>query len=153
MNKKKNNFIPKIIKFKKYYNKTGTLVPFENSNKNLKIGNNCPIKIRRIFFSTAKKNTFRGNHAHKLCSQLLICINGSIKIDTIHHYKKKKTFYISKNKNLALLIPPLVWNKIYFKKKNSYLIVICDHKYNKKDEYINSLGKFKIVSKKKFGIK
>ena len=55
MNKKKNNFIPKIIKFKKYYNKTGTLVPFENSNKNLKIGNNCPIKIRRIFFSTAKK--------------------------------------------------------------------------------------------------
>ena len=34
----------------------------------------------RVFFLSAKKNCIRGNHAHKICSQYLISINGNIKI-------------------------------------------------------------------------
>jgi len=58
-------FLPKLIKFKKYSEKSGYLVPFENVKKKIDLGNNCPIKIKRIFFSSAKKGTFRGVHAHK----------------------------------------------------------------------------------------
>jgi len=150
MLKNKKHFLPELIKFKKYSEKGGYLVPFENVKKKVKLGNNCPIKIKRIFFSSGKKNTFRGDHAHKLCSQLLLCVNGSIKIETIFHVKKKKTFYISRNKNYALLLPPLVWSRIYFKNKKSLLVVICNYKYDNRNEYINSFNKFISISEKKF---
>ena len=150
MLKNKKKFLPKLVKFKKYSEKGGYLVPFENVKNKINFGNNCPIKIKRIFFSSAKKNSFRGDHAHKLCSQLLLCVSGSIKIETIFHIKRKKTYYISRNKNYALLLPPLVWSRIYFKSKKSLLVVICDYKYDNKNEYINNFGQFINISKKKF---
>jgi dTDP-4-dehydrorhamnose 3,5-epimerase-like enzyme len=150
MLKNKKIFLPKLISFKKYSEKGGYLVPFENVKKRINLGNNCPIKIRRIFFSSGKKGSFRGDHAHKRCSQLLLCVNGSIKIETIFHTKIKKNYYISKNKNKALLLPPLVWSRIYFKNEKSLLVVICDYKYDNKNEYINSFKEFINISKKKF---
>jgi hypothetical protein len=49
----KNNkrFLPKLIKYKKYSEKGGYLIPFENVKKRIVLGNNCPIKIKRIFFA------------------------------------------------------------------------------------------------------
>ena len=150
MLKNKKKFLPKLVRFKKYSEKGGYLVPFENVKKRLNLGNNCPIKIKRIFFSSGKKDSFRGDHAHKLCSQLLLCVSGSIprilRLDII----TIKTYYISRNKNYALLLPPLVWSRIYFKSKKSLLVVICDYKYDNKNEYINNFGQFINISKKKF---
>jgi dTDP-4-dehydrorhamnose 3,5-epimerase-like enzyme len=147
MNNKK--FIPKLISFKKFYNhKTGYLIPFYKKNK--KINLNClPLKIERFFFSTSNKNSSRGDHAHLFCSQFLICISGSLKIETVFSLKKKKTFYISEKKSFGLLLPPLVWSKIIFLKK-SFLFVVCDYKYDKKKEYINSFKKFIKISEKYF---
>ena len=71
----------------------------------------------------------------------LLCVGGSIKIETIFKINKKKTYNISKNKNYALLLPPLVWSRIHFKNKKSLLVVICDYKYDKK-EYIQSKREF-----------
>ena len=53
----KNNkrFLPKLIKYKKYSEKGGYLIPFENVKKRIALGNNCPIKIKRIFFLLQKK--------------------------------------------------------------------------------------------------
>ena len=51
MLKNKNKFLPKLIKFKKYSEKGGYLVPFENVKKRINSENNCPIKIKRIFSS------------------------------------------------------------------------------------------------------
>jgi len=150
MQKSKKKFLPRLIKYRKFSEKGGYLVPFENVKKRINLGNNCPIKIKRIFFSSAKKNSFRGDHAHKLCSQLLLCVSGSIKIETIFHINKKKNYYISKNKNYALLLPPLVWSRIHFKSKRSLLVVICNYKYDNKNEYINNFKKFIKISKKKF---
>ena len=50
MLKNKKKFLPKLIKYKKYSEKGGYLVPFENVKKRITLGNNCPIKIKRIFF-------------------------------------------------------------------------------------------------------
>ena len=150
MLKNMKKYLPRLVKFKKYSENGGYLVPFENVKRRINLGNNCPIKIKRIFFSSAKKNSFRGDHAHKLCSQLLLCVNGSIKVETIFHAKRKKNYYISRNKNYALLLPPLVWSRIYFKSTKSLLVVICDHKYDNKKEYINNFNQFINISKRKF---
>ena len=134
---KKKLYTPRLIKYKKYLDKRGHLVPFEIKKNKIKINNLFSFPIKRIFFSLGKKNYFRGDHAHKKCSQLLICLNGSVNIETIHHSKKN---------NLALLIPPMVWNRLYFKSNNSLLTVLCDYKYDNKNEYINDYNEFKRLS-------
>ena len=133
--------IPKLIKFKTYNDKRGLLIPFEVKNKKIKLNNSFFFNIKRIFFVMGKKNYFRGNHAHKKCSQILLCLNGSIKIETKYRNIVKK-FRISKKKNEALFIPPMIWNKLFFKDNNSLLAVICDYKYDYKKEYINDYKKF-----------
>ena len=142
---KKKLYTPRLIKYKKYLDKRGHLVPFEIKKNKIKINNLFSFPIKRIFFSLGKKNYFRGDHAHKKCSQLLICLNGSVNIETID-YSKKNIFNISRNNNLALLIPPMVWNRLYFKSNNSLLTVLCDYKYDNKNEYINDYNEFKRLS-------
>ena len=88
--------------------------------------------MKRIFFSVGKKNYYRGDHAHKKCSQILLCLNGSIVVETIKKNKVRK-FKINKNKSEVLFIPPMVWNRLYFKNNNSLLAVICDYKYDHKN--------------------
>jgi dTDP-4-dehydrorhamnose 3,5-epimerase-like enzyme len=138
---------PKIYKFQKYIDKRGYLIPFEYSTEKKGV-NILPFKIKRIFFSIGKKNYFRGDHAHKKCTQLLICLNGQIEIQTLNLKNKKKTFFLSKKKNNALLIPTYVWSKIYFKSKNSFLGVLCDYKYDNRNEYIDDYNIFKNLIKK-----
>ena len=133
---------PRYITFKKFQDKKGYLIPFESSNEKVLKGNKLPIKIKRIFFSSGKKNYFRGDHAHKRCSQLLMCLKGQIKIETIFK-NRKKIFKISENKLKTVLIPPMVWNRIFFLKKKSLLGVICDYKYDSKKEYIHNFNEFK----------
>jgi len=145
MQMKKKIYHPRLIKYKKYLDKKGYLVPFEIKNQKIKINDFFSFSIKRIFFSLGKKNYFRGDHAHQKCSQLLICLNGSISVETIYHFKKK-IFNISRKKNFALLIPPMVWNRLYFKNNDSLLTVLCDYKYDNKNEYINNYNEFKKLS-------
>ena len=105
------NKIPKYIHFKKFYSKNGYLFFLEKNNLQI---NNLPIKINRIFFTTAKKNTIRGEHAHIYSSQLIICIKGKVSINTISKKNKKKKFIISEKKNRALFVPNLIWNTLKF---------------------------------------
>jgi len=139
--------IPKIINFKKYKDKRGYLVPFETSKKKFR-KNTLPFVIKRVFFSIGKKNYSRGDHSHKKCNQLLVCLNGKINIQTIDLKGNKRIFYLSKSKNKALFLPPFVWNRIYFKNNESILGVICDYKYDNKNEYINKFKDFKKLMKK-----
>ena len=124
---------PKLIKYKNFKDNRGLLVPFEIKNR--------MFKMKRIFFSVGKKNYYRGDHAHKKCSQILLCLNGSIVVETIKKNKVRK-FKINKNKSEVLFIPPMVWNRLYFKNNNSLLAVICDYKYDHKNEYIDDYGEF-----------
>ena len=127
-----------IKKFNRFTDITGSLVPFYK-NKSL---NN--FNIKRFFFIYGKKKYMRANHAHKKCNQILIPINGTIKIDIFNLKKKKKTFTLSqKNKNY-LLVPSFHLMKIKFFQENAILLTLCDYKYNRKeyiqeDEFFNLL--------------
>ena len=84
---------PRYISYKKFLDKKGYLIPFESLGERIIRGNKLPFKIKRIFFSSGKKKYFRGDHAHKKCSQFLICLHGIIKVDTIFK-KKNPLFYL-----------------------------------------------------------
>lgn len=94
----------------------------------------------RIFFLKALKNCFRGNHAHKKCSQFLFSINGNIEIYVDNGKKETK---INLKFGTILKIEPMNWLRIKLK-KDQILAVLCDKPYSK-NEYIRDYKKFKKI--------
>ena len=118
LNKKKS----KILK-----DNRGCLFFFENSN------------FKRVFFIYGKKNQIRGNHGHKLTSQLIVNINAKVKISIIN--KKGKKNVTLKSIGEYINVPPMNWVSIKFSYAGC-LSVICNRKYSKRD-YIYDLNKIK----------
>ena len=121
------------IKIRSYKKKSGLLIPL-NFNKEF------PISVKRIFFIYGKTNMYRGDHAHKKCTQIFFPISG--KIELILEQKKKKKIIISSGKSEAIIVPKMVWCRLKFLKKNSIVAVICDRKYEFED-YIEKYRVFK----------
>ena len=124
---------PKVFSFKKFTKRSGKLLPITFNNK-------FPIKVKRIFFIYGKKNHIRGDHAHKKCSQVFFPIIGKIKI-SMKYKKTEKSINLSHNGSKALLIPPIVWNRLEFLKNNSVVLVLTDYEYDFKD-YIETYKEF-----------
>jgi len=129
-------YIKKINFFKDNRGKLGSL-----DHKKFK----C-FSIKRTFFiNFFKNNVTRGKHAHKRCSQFIICISGKIKIKTIDSKLNKKNFILS-DFDKGIYIKPLVWVEITSLKSNTSIICFADRKYEKLD-YINSFTEFKKIIK------
>ena len=66
----------KIMKLKLsiHNNKLGKLITYDEFIKKNKF------KVKNIFIIYGKKNAVRGCHAHKKSTQILLCVNGQIKI-------------------------------------------------------------------------
>ena len=125
----------KKIKLRSFKKKSGKLVPI-NFDKTF------PIQVKRFFYIYGKKNQYRGNHAHKKCTQIFIPIFGKIKLSLVSK-NKKKYYDLNYKKNYGIVVPPKTWIKLHFLNKNSIVLVICDQKYEYKDyivtykEYLN----------------
>ena len=102
-------------------------------NKNLKMN------FMRTFLVYGDKNTHRGRHAHKQCSQLLIAING--KIEVVCKDAQNHKSFILENPKEALLVPPKVWSEQIYKENGSILGVWCDEPY-REDDYIRDWNEF-----------
>lgn len=125
---------PLLINFPLHANDSGTLGVYET-------GKSVPFKISRVFTISAKKGVTRGHHAHKECSQLLVCVSGVINVicdDGINI-----TEYKLQNMGLGLLIPSGLWAYEKYLEDDSVLMVLCDHGYAESD-YIRDYNKFKI---------
>ncbi len=122
----------KLLKLKKFVNNNGTLIPIY-LNKLKKF------EIKRFFILHGKKNSIRGDHAHKRCTQIFIPLSGKIKLEVLK--KNKKIFILGKMNQDMLIVPPLHWCKINFLEKKSSILVLCDIKFSEK-EYIRNYRKF-----------
>ena len=132
---------PYFIKLLSYPEYNGTLMP-------LYINSSFPktFKLKRMFLLFGKSKFFRANHAHKKCSQIIVPLNGSIKIEIRNKFQKKNVTLNIKNKKL-LVIPPYNWIKIIFKRNSDSLLTLCNYKYDKK-EYISKFEEFnKIINR------
>jgi dTDP-4-dehydrorhamnose 3,5-epimerase-like enzyme len=124
----------KLIQFPVFKEDNGELSVFEQNI------NGIPFQIERIFNVRANKGSVRGQHAHRLCSQLLICSNGSIEV-TCNDSFNKKVFLLDRP-NYGLLVPPAIWAEQNYLQNNSSMTVICDRPYEAKD-YISNYKLFK----------
>ena len=94
--------------------------------------------IQRTFIIKADINTNRGYHAHKRCSQLMVCLQGDIDIfcdDGV----RKKTFCLKETD--SIMVPPGIWSYQEYKGESNILAVWCDMNFEEED-YIRSYEEF-----------
>ena len=110
-------------------------------------GNIIPFNMSRVFTVRASKDSVRGEHAHRHCSQLLICTNGAVEVkcDDI----STTEIYVLDKPNFGLLIAPGIWADQKYIEDNTTLTVLCDRPYEEAD-YIRKYDDF-VVTKQNIG--
>jgi len=125
----------KLLEFPIFEEDSGELVVFEENISAI------PFSIKRIFNVRSEKGSVRGKHSHRLCSQILICSNGSIEV-TCDDSIIRETFILDKP-NYGLLVSPGIWAEQKYMKHNTTMTVICDRPYEGED-YISDYADFRI---------
>tara|TARA_X000001036_G_scaffold422716_1_gene445929 strand:- start:361 stop:780 length:420 start_codon:yes stop_codon:yes gene_type:complete len=99
-----------------------------------------PFALKRVFTVIgAKKGAKRGNHAHKICNQILCCISG--RINLICDNGVDKINIILDSRSEAILVPSGIWAEQEYLDNNSALIVFCDQPFDE-DDYIRSYKEY-----------
>ena len=101
---------------------------------------NLPFSIARLFFVRAAQNAIRGQHAHKLCNQFMMCVHGSIEIVCDDGTAKRSLVLDAVDK--AVLVPASIWASEIYHRPESVLMVACDRVYEEAD-YIRNYNEFR----------
>lgn len=109
-----------VVVHRTFSDPRGSLVPIELSSA-------VPFPIVRLFwvFDVPAGNK-RGGHAHRTCSQYLLCIRGAIEV-LAHDGEADATFTLEPG--AGLLIPPAIWAAERYLTGDTALLVLCDHAY------------------------
>jgi len=95
-----------------------------------------PFPVVRLFYiRDVPPGTCRGRHAHRLCSQYMICISGKVEIN-VTDGKQERSLELAPGN--AVLIAPGIFAAETYKDPDTILLVLCDRPYEAED-YIHSL--------------
>jgi dTDP-4-dehydrorhamnose 3,5-epimerase-like enzyme len=122
----------KQVNIPTFFEDNGHLIVVE-SNKTF------PFPIKRSFTVFAENGNIRGQHAHKKCTQLLTCLNGSVRV--ICNDGENILEFLLSNPSEGLLIPPEIWSEQIYELENSILMVTCDRVYESED-YIRDFNEY-----------
>lgn len=118
------------------------LPSFPDSNGELIVGDvtaHVAFHLERIFFVIgAPAGSFRGDHAHRRCTQILVCLRGVVEV--LADDGDERDRYVLDNPRVALAVPPLTWTHQAFG-EDSLLLVLADEPYDEA-EYIRSRHDF-----------
>ncbi len=97
--------------------------------------------VERVFYIfDVPSHQTRGEHAHKVCYQFLIALQGSVRILLDDGHRRSE---ITLDKpHQGLLIPPMVWSSQYEFSEDSLVLVLASHPYDEKD-YIHVYEEFR----------
>lgn len=98
-----------------------------------------PFAIARMFTLTAPVGARRGEHAHRRCTQFMLCTHGAVDV-ICDDSCDKQVFALDRN-NLALCVPPTIWTTLVFKEDRSVVVVLCDRPYEEAD-YLREYPEF-----------
>lgn len=99
-----------------------------------------PFAPKRYFlvFDVPSSET-RGEHAHRICEQYLVCVSGSIAV-VVDDGEHREEIVLS-DPTQGLYIPPGVWGIQYKFSSDSVLLVFASHEYDP-DDYIRNYSEF-----------
>ena len=120
-------------------------VPDERGYMTVVSARTIPFQVKRVF-SISSKNTIRGNHAHKDCTQFIVCLSGSLEVLVDDGLTKQK--YILTSSSEGLIIPPGIWAHQEYSDVETVINVFCDEEYRESD-YIRNYKDF-VNYKKEF---
>ena len=130
----------KLIELPYHKENNGDLVVVE--------GEIIPFSIKRVFNVRQQKGDIRGRHAHRHCSQLLICTNGAVEVKCDD--SRTTEIYVLDKPNFGLFIPPGIWADQKYIENNTILTVLCDRPFEEAD-YLRNYEDFKLFSKQNIG--
>jgi UDP-2-acetamido-3-amino-2,3-dideoxy-glucuronate N-acetyltransferase len=81
----------------------------------------------------------RGEHAHKSCEQLLICVAGSVRALADDGLNREE--FLLDQPEQALYMPPMTWGTQYNYSPDAVLLVLASHEYDAAD-YIRDYESF-----------
>jgi len=104
------------------------------------VAKQVPFEPRRFFLVyDVSSQRVRGEHAHKECSQFLVCTHGSCSVVVDDGFQRQE---IRLNQpSVGILIPPMVWATQYNYSPDAVLLVLASHLYDPQD-YIRDYEDF-----------
>ena len=122
-----------MIKLKRFGGKYGNLVPVEGMA-------DIPFAIKRVYYIyDVPSDIRRGFHSHNKLHQVLICVNGSVKI-AVKNGEQEEIIEL-KDPSEGLYIGPLVWREMYDFSEGAVLLVLASEYYSEED-YIRNFDHY-----------
>ena len=81
----------------------------------------------------------RGQHAHRTCSQFLLCTHGECRL-LVDDGTQQAEFHLDRP-TLGVLVPPLIWSTLRLHSADSVLLVLASVPYEEED-YIHDYADF-----------
>ena len=123
----------RLIQLNKVSDIRGALVAGE-------VGQGMPFVPRRFFvIHDVPSNRIRGEHAHRHCDQLLVCLQGACSV-SVDDGNRRAHFRLDRPET-ALLIPAMIWATQFDHTHDAVLLVMASNKYNASD-YIRKYTEF-----------
>lgn len=130
-----------LIKFNDITDKYGHLTPIESKV-------DVPFEIRRIYYIRGvEQGVTRGFHSHRKLHQVLICLNGSIKI-RVKNPKEEEIIELN-DPSVGLYIGTYVWREMFDFTEDSVLLVLASEYYDEND-YIRNYDFYLEEAKKRY---
>lgn len=106
----------------------------------IEICKQIPFEVRRTFYvMNVPSYHVRGEHAHKLCHQLLICLQGEVMVTADNGDERGE--WLLNSPELGLHILPRTWAAQWRYSPNAVLAVFASHEYDP-DDYIRDYEEY-----------
>lgn len=127
-----------LIELPKTKDIRGNLSFFENDNQ-------IPFKIKRTYWIyDVPGGEYRGSHAFKDSTELIIALSGSFDL-VLNDGKEEKRFHLNRSYS-GLYVPNMLWRSLDNFSTNSVALIVSSHPYDETD-YIRDFDEFKKIKK------
>ncbi|WP_395731449.1 sugar 3,4-ketoisomerase [Prosthecobacter sp.] len=111
----------------------------------LEFSQDLPFDAQRIFLTYGIPSlSTRGEHAHRLCEQFLVCVHGECHL-SVDDGENREEFCLNRP-TFGVLVPPMVWAQEHLHSADSVLMVLASRPYEVED-YIRDYRDFKNMVK------
>ena len=86
----------------------------------------------------------RGEHAHRVCHQLLVCVNGSLSVLVDDGHERGEV--VLDDPGVGLYLPPLIWGSQFGYSADAVLVVLASHPYDGSD-YVRDYEEFRALTR------